>query len=111
VPSVDEIRAKIRKNFPSNGVAKRNATLEWTRLGKDLLQTTCECYTVSRSLTIEAGPDGNRPWIYQAWRAAPKFKPKDQTVMPTLLGARLPTADAAKALCQDDANQQQESAA
>lgn len=107
MPTLEQVRAKIARNMPTNGVAKRNTPLEWTRLGANLLQSTCERYTVSRAQSVETGPDGKRAWLYQAWRAAPKPQPKNQTVMPVALGSCLPSADAAKALCQSDATQQE----
>lgn len=92
--TLEQVREKIQRNMPANGVAKRNTPLEWTRIGKDELQSLCNRYTIARKaqFTIEGG----RPFMrYEATRGT--------STCGVVMGLDFPTADAAKAACQEDA--------
>lgn len=81
MPTIDEIRARIRKNFP-----KERSPLRWRKVNDRRLVSACNRFVIERRGEGDAA------------RYTAKLKPD------TVIGHRLLTAEQAKTLCEQHAS-------
>jgi|HubBroStandDraft_6_1064221.scaffolds.fasta_scaffold216534_6 hypothetical protein len=48
MPTIDEIREKIRANFPRETQSRRDAPLEWNRETATTIMSACRTYRISK---------------------------------------------------------------